>query len=375
MQTNFVKTSHQGLYRRPSDGAYRLVLVVNGKRHKLVLRGQTEKNALAFLEDWRSELRGSLSGKTLQSIFDTYCNFKQNVVTPHSFKSFQSIWFKHIAHRFGHFDLNQLNLLEYQTFANELLRDGLSPKTVKNIIKYIHSLYSLAMRLGFIDKNPIFGIELPQFDNYRYFSLARDEAKAFFEAINSLTSPFWRAFWLFMIHGRRLNEVKSILWRDIDLDKSLYFIRAPINKARRSMEYHASPILIDALLKIKPYICDPDAYVFASPITGEKLQCVKRSWSNIKSIWAIKLGVNVESLKSMRIHDIRHLIADYAINELHLTLEQVAHTLGHTSTQITERYVNRRAQSSKEVIGAILEKNLGIQLTDVSPINSNLKGG
>ena len=63
--------------------------------------------------------------------------------------------------------------------------------------------------------------------------------------------------------------------------------------------------------------------------------------------------------KKMRIHDIRHLVASYSINYLGLSIEEVSYTLGHTSIEITQRYVNPRAEISARVVNKIIKSVRG----------------
>ncbi|GHV04845.1 hypothetical protein AGMMS50229_06970 [Campylobacterota bacterium] len=360
MTTGFVKTPNTGLYRRPSDNAYRLVVVVGGKRHKLVVKNHTEKSALTILVEWREKLQGNVSGQTLRTLYDLYFSHKLPVLSDTTSRNYIANWSKWIEPRFGSLDLKIPTYSDFQLFANDLLKAGLSPKTCKNIISFCFSLYQFGIRLGYIDRNPVLGVQLPRYDNQKHITMNDKEYNAFYSAIDEQVDPFWRAFWLFMLHGRRLNEVLSISWHFIDLDTGKYSIPCRINKAKRNMEYVAQSVLIDALKAIKPANATDDDLIFPSPVTNNKLKDVRKSWTRVRQLWAIKMGVSVDNLKYITIHDIRHLIGDYSINVLHLPLEQVSHTLGHSDLQITQRYVNRRPESSQSVIGSMFQK-LGIQ--------------
>jgi len=52
---------------------------------------------------------------------------------------------------------------------------------------------------------------------------------------------------MFLMHGRRFNEVVTLKWEDIDFTNSTYTIKALNNKARVDMTYHLSNRLKEVL--------------------------------------------------------------------------------------------------------------------------------
>ncbi|MDR2904748.1 MAG: site-specific integrase [Helicobacteraceae bacterium] len=366
MSTSFVQTAHRGLSYRERDRAYRLILTAGGKQHRRVLYNHNEAQAIEALRLWRLELSLECRSLTLNALYEEHKSLYASTLSLQTLRTIDGFYTKWVKPRFGDRKLSSLNFKDYQKFVDFLISRGLKPKTIKNITSFLSTLYNFAIKAKYADHNPIPLVVLPKYDNLRRFTLTRDQSRALFAAIYEFPDPKMRAFWLFLAHGRRLNEVKSIRWADIQ-PNGYYFIPALINKAKKDMEFSASPFLMDFLTAIKPKCARASDLVFPSPVTGLKLSSVSRSWNKLLTLWSQNLGVRFDDLPKMRIHDLRHLIGDYAINELHLPIEKVSHALGHSSIAITEKYVHKRAESSKEVIGAILTDNLGIRLGDVSP--------
>ena len=61
------------------------------------------------------------------------------------------------------------------------------------------------------------------------------------------------------------------------------------------------------------------------------------------------------NLPHTRIHDIRHLIGTYSVNHLEIPVEKVSHTLGHTSIEVTQKYITVNPETAKEVFEKIIK--------------------
>ena len=192
-----------------------------------------------------------------------------------------------------------------------------------------------------IDKNPCELVELPKFDNKRYFDYSVNLQKRFIKAI--VTNQGYNAdIFFFLLHGRRKNEVLSLKWQDINLKTKTYEIPALINKAKRNMIYSMSDDLYVRLYK--RYIKaknnnDLNNYIFINPNTNTKFKDLRKSWNSL---------LKRNNLPKIRLHDIRHLVATYSINYLNLPVEQVSFTLGHTNITTTQRYITTDIKNSKK---------------------------
>jgi len=121
------------------------------------------------------------------------------------------------------------------------------------------------------------------------------------------------------------------------------------------MTYQMTDLLKDVLMRqevLKDIECPTSVYVFPSSVTCRKIQDIRKQFKKLLALAGID--------KKMRIHDIRHLVASYSINYLGLSVEEVSYTLGHTSMEVTQRYINPRAEISKKVVEKILNSVEGV---------------
>jgi len=288
--------------------------------------------------------------KRLNAVFDEYIDIIRHLQSEQTIRTKIGYYKKHIKKPFGARYVDTLYYKELQIWANALLDSGLKPKTVKNIKDVLQVLCNYAIKVGYADKNPVYDIELPKFDNKRYFHYSLEFQRELIRAIAEFDEPIYSDIFLFLLHGRRLNEVLSLEWEFVDMQSRIYYIPAKINKAKRNMSYVMSEVLYNRLLayyedaKKRQKSLIPKGHIFINPKTGRKFVDVRKAWRRL---------LKRSNLPHTRIHDIRHLIGTYSINHLHIPIEQVSFTLGHTSIEVTQKYVTADPNIAKKVFDKI----------------------
>ena len=285
---------------------------------------------------------------TLNELFKNYLEYYELILSPSTLRSDISTYQKHFKDDLGLKNVNEINFLDIQRFCNELIKRDYKIKTVKNILAKLKVIFKLALKLEIINKNPCDFIELPKFDNKRYFDYSVAIQKKFIKAISENKEPSADIFF-FLLHGRRKNEVLSLKFSDINFKTRTYTIPFKINKAKRDMSYKMSDELYDRLYR--RYIEAKkrnklNGYVFVNPMTNDKYQDLRKSWNSL---------LKRNNLPRIRLHDIRHLIGTYSINYLKIPIEQVSFTLGHTNIITTQKYITANVRKSKETIENLLK--------------------
>jgi len=285
---------------------------------------------------------------TLNELFKNYLEYYELILSPSTLRSDISTYQKHFKDDLGLKSVNDINFLDIQRFCNELIKRDYKIKTVKNILAKLKVIFKLALKLEIINKNPCDFIELPKFDNKRYFDYSVAIQKKFIKAISENKEPSADIFF-FLLHGRRKNEVLSLKFSDINFKTRTYTIPFKINKAKRDMSYKMSDELYDRLYR--RYIEAKkrnklNGYVFVNPMTNDKYQDLRKSWNSL---------LKRNNLPRIRLHDIRHLIGTYSINYLKIPIEQVSFTLGHTNIITTQKYITANVRKSKETIENLLK--------------------
>ena len=168
-----------------------------------------------------------------------------------------------------------------------------------------------------------------------------------------LSEPFKNIF-VWLLHGRRVNEVLSLRWEDLNLDNGTYTIKAENNKAGIDMTYKLTPYQLDVLPKPKK-----EGLVYPSLRDKNKKMVqgtLKTHWKRVrKVVGAWTLNNKTATPSELHIHDIRHLIATEMLNKYHIVDEISGAVLGHTRSGVTAIYAEMLTQSVDEAIMKVLD--------------------
>lgn len=288
---------------------------------------------------------------TLQNLFTQYFELIEPLQSLQTVRTKKGFAKNHILSLLGDKKIQDITYPMVQKLVNDLLLTELKPKTVKNILDLIKVVFKLATRLELIEKNPCDFVEIPKYDNKRFFDFSLSVQTDFIHALLTCKEPIYKDIFLFLLHGRRRNEVLSITWKMVDLEQRLYYIPAQINKAKRNMSYKMTDILHDRLSFYYLHACidqntrHPVGYVFKNPDSDNKFATLSKAWQRF---------LKANDLPYIRLHDIRHLIGTYSVNVLELPIEKVSHALGHTNIETTQKYITIKPETSKQVIDKII---------------------
>ncbi len=328
---------------------------LDGKRHyhRMTFKARTFSKAL---NDAQAQLtifkREGVSEKkkipTYEKLFEEYLNLKSKTMSETNARSYRSITKNYLNHIINK-RIDKVKPEHIQQAINDALDAGKAPRTAQTIQAYSRPVFNYAIGKGWIDKNPAANIKIPKFDNRRYFELDEESARRLYRAILAYEEPLYRSIFLWLLHGRRLNEVLSLQWQHINIEAGTYEIVAANNKSRRNNVYPLTSLQLEALPKPHRKIGLVFVGKNGGKINGNSMS--KRHWKRITE----RAGI-----MGMRLHDLRHLFGYLAVNVLGLPLEAVAEVLGHTSTQITARYANvglKTVESATNRFFELLENN------------------
>lgn len=290
---------------------------------------------------------------TIDEIYLQYIPTKEITLATKTIQSYKSSYEKHIRPIFGDMHIDSIHYIDYQKFADSLIVSGLKPKTVSNFLKFLSSLYTFAIKCEYYS-GTIYprDIELPNFDNKFYVTFAPAIQKKYLLLLKSSNVPVLKDMFLFLLHGRRLGEVINLEWKYLDLSQGIVYYPSTHNKSKRFLSYELTTELVEVLSQHYDVACIrqssqvPDGYVFLNPDTMKRFSDthLRKTWKNM---------LLTASLPYTKLHNIRHILGTYLVNELQLSLEVVSYVLGHQDTKITQRYVQIKPQVAKHAIDTL----------------------
>jgi len=147
---------------------------------------------------------------------------------------------------------------------------------------------------------------------------------------------------LLMLTGCRRDEIRTLRWEHVDLEAGL--LRLPDSKTgRKDVNLPAAARQILAAMPRK----EGNPFVIWGAVEGKPLIDAKRSWKRIRES---------AKLEGVRLHDLRHTHASYAVSG-GLPLPIVGALLGHTQPQTTQRYAHLHRdplRDASEKVGAVI---------------------
>ncbi len=177
----------------------------------------------------------------------------------------------------------------------------------------------------------------------------------------------------------RLGELLNLRWRDVDMDRHQWTIRAEICKTERARTLPLSARLRAVLSMVardpegQPH--PPTAFVFGNE-TGEPVACVRKSWDATVlrahgTTPAYRPGTHALTPEcraklraiDLRLHDLRHEGASRFI-EAGWPLHHVRDMLGHANLSQTSTYLNATGHGLQAAMKALDERR---EAEDISP--------
>lgn len=211
------------------------------------------------------------------------------------------------------------------------------PATAHQFIKAFKPMFEFARKTKkYISKNPMSDMMAPDYQNARDFTLSDQKQRELYHALITYPELKFRAIFMFLLNGRRKNEVLTLTWDDIDFGNMKYHIRYYNNKNKKDYEYVLPKHIADTL---KSMGGGGKGYVFKSDRTGEKIDNFDKRWNAILK----SLG-----LSGITRHDMRHWVGNLAVNSGKTTAE-VAYALGHSDERTARRYSKVRPETAAKV--------------------------
>ena len=214
------------------------------------------------------------------------------------------------------------------------------------VYSLLSKMFNLARVWGFVPEehiNPCFGIEKFKEEKRDRF-VSHEEFPKLAEAINAeLNQSVVSAIWLYLLTGVRKEELLTLKWADIDLErKELKLTDTKNGKA------HYVPLSIAAvdILNQTPRI-DGNPFVIVGKNPGCHLVNIAKPWERIRL---------AAGLEDVRLHDLRRTVGSWLAqsgNSLHLIGKVLNHS-NQSTTAIYSRFGQDNVRDALEQHGQLL---------------------
>ncbi|HIQ27133.1 MAG TPA: site-specific integrase [Sulfurovum sp.] len=373
-------TSKEGIYTKLNRHGKKVFVArfkINGKTYRPVLGTAPQMNlrdAVARREELIKEKKGYRvhSGKTIDILFEEYIAYRKSDLSESWYYNIERNYNKHLKNIIGNQYPNNVSVEDIQYQIDYLLgkkeekpKKILKPSTAKQLKDCVSGLYTYLIDQGRkealkesrvktdvvtekVTINIGHMLEIPKFDNKVYFTISEVQAEKLYNTIINYEELTWRAYFIFLLHGRRKMEVAAMRWEWIDFNHMEYMLPSDKTKGKKTISAPMTLFLKEALERVG---IKNEGYIFQG--TSEKGHIGS---TGIDYQWRKLRGV--AGMHKMRLHDIRHLIGYLAINNGH-SLEQIGYVLGHSSILTTKRYSNLKSKGAASVLNTVFDQLSG----------------
>ena len=275
----------------------------------------------------------------LEEWINTYCiNLKET-----TYASYKQAINCHINRVLGKIKLCALNTQKIQLFYNSLVRgeeieQELSPKTVKNIHGILHKALDIAMRLGYIEKNPADLAILPKSERKIIKPLSPMQICRLLTYVKG--NKYDKLLLCAIFTGMRESELIGLTWDCIDFRKRCIIIEKQLIKEKKA----GGKYKFTSLKNSKARIINPPEIIFNTleEVYQNRKLSSKFVFCNEDGNHFTQAGVYnyfkgvVEKLGfgHARFHDLRHTFAVISI-EAGDDYKTIQSNMGHYSAAFT----------------------------------------
>ena len=258
----------------------------------------------------------------------------------------------HLLPYFGKYRLSEITSQAVERYKAKKASEGLAPKSINNQLGVLRRCLQIAMEWGSLDKLPT--IKMLKTPPPVVVFLNENECRAL---LADKVEPLANLMILTALRtGMRLGELCGLSWEDIDFKSGIVtvrhsFVRGEMNSPKSNKIRHI-PITADLTeaLKKSAKPCGLVFQVDKKPITGY-------AGSEILGRACIRANI-----KHIGWHKLRHTFASQLVAR-GANLRAVQELLGHSTIQMTERYVHLAPSSLRQAMSVLEDsprvENLG----------------
>lgn len=348
--------NNEGTIYQRKDGRWTSAVSLGGGRvsqKRKYLYGRTRQEVAKKLTEVMKSVQEGVPLPSDQLTVDVFAQewltAIKPAIKPKTWSAYESIVRVHIVPKIGKIKLTGLDVRHLESFYVNMISQGLSPETVHNYNRRVHSMLERAVRLRLVSRNVASLVELPRRTQRELPMLAPTEVRLFLREAKE--SRLEALFAIAITCGPRQSELLGLSWNDINFETGEVHIRKALQrvdglfqltelKTRRSvrkvvicdaameaLKRHHRRQLVETL-KAGKYGSNEMNLVFTTT-TGTPID---RTNLRRREFLPLKERSNLPA--EFRFHDLRHVAASLALGQ-GMPVPLVAEMLGHEDSSTT----------------------------------------
>lgn len=338
----------ENIYKRKDgrwEGRYRLG---NAKYRSVYGRSYNEVKAKLLALKAAPVPVISSGNMTVKTLFEEWLSAVRLRVKESTYANYRMKADRHILPEFGGLRYDLLTVRMLHTFIESKLNSGLSAKYVCDIIIVFKSMAKYIAKVhGF--RNILADVVLPKVQKKELKLLTDNQQLQLCKHLKTNMNTTSLCVLLSLYTGLRVGEVCGLMWRDIDIEKSILTVRRTVQRIRTGV--HGTRLIVDSpksktsrrSIPIPAFLADilrnfrsnDNFYVLSG---SSKITEPRTLQHRFKSI------LKKANLPSVNYHCLRHMFATNCL-QAGFDVKTLSEILGHASVETT---LNRYVHSSME---------------------------
>ncbi len=300
--------------------------------------------------------------KTISEIVETWKADKKQYVKKSSYSAYVLLIENHILPVFG--NSHNIEEVEVQAFVFQKLEQGLSQKTIKDILIVLKMALKFGAKHKWLVYQP-FDIQFPTVrEKHNVEVLSRTHQKKIMQYIQEHFTFRNLGVYICLSSGMRIGEICALTWEDIDTDNGIINVRRTIQRIytieegirktelildtpKTKNSIREIPMSKDLLRMLKPIkkIVNNSFFVLTNEAKPTEPRTYRAYYKNLMK----ELGI-----PELKFHGLRHSFATRCI-ESKCDYKTVSVLLGHSNISTTlNLYVHPNMEQKKKAINQML---------------------
>lgn len=312
-----------------------------GKRHQKSGFKTKPEAEQAQSEDMQNANAGGNSTKdknikfkdVVENFISLYAEVNLKTSTVRSYKDHYKL---HLKDFFKDIKLVDINTMIISHFIKQKQSEGLSSKTINNILTSIGTVFNWAIENGYIMFNPVQRVKKLKVEHQEMSFLTKDEIEAVLDFAQKNYTDFYPLLLTAIYSGMRRGEILALTWDCVNFKKSTLKVTKTLHKGvittpktKNSVrEIKVPQKLIEVLQDLKQKSKPNEMNLVFSQSNGKFLDAdnmIKRRFNKV---------LDGAGVARVRFHDLRHTYASLLLAK-DLNIKYIQKQMGHASFEIT----------------------------------------
>ena len=295
------------------------------EKRRATKKKQLEKKKKAEIE--------AKNGMTFSQVFKKhYYPYAMDNITERSYLREESLFRLWLDPVIGHLPLKDITLIHLETVKANMRAAGRAPRSINYAIQVVRRVFNHSKYLDiYSGSSPTDKFKMLKTDNNRHRFLNHEEAKNLLAELKNRSTQLYEISLVSLRTGARANEIFSLKWGDVDIDRGTLTLWDTKNTKTRIayMTADIKELLSSKTQRNKNDLIFPDR-------NGNKIVEISNAFNKAID----KLGFNegvTDRRQRVVFHTLRHTYASWLV-ESGEDLYTVKELMGHSTIKMTERY-------------------------------------